>query len=554
MPLIRLTSLLAFPYNALNFTARTLRHPLANPTYTHLLSSLRDQNQLSLLGRIQRGIEKEGLRCEPNGRLSQTPHPQALGSALTHPSITTDYSEALLEFITPVFDNAKDTLQYMHNLHQYSYNNIDDELIWPASMPCIINGEKSIPIAQYGYSNLGQLKHAYRHGLWHRYGRTMQAIAGIHYNFSMPEKIWPLLYQEQNAAAASDEQLKDFISDQYFGLIRNFRRYSWLLSYLFGASPAVCSSFLEGREHQLETFKNHTLYLPHATSLRMSDLGYQNNAQAELVVCYNSLDNYVDTLSEAVSQPVAAYEGIGLQEEGGQYKQLNTSLLQIENEYYSDIRPKRIGNGDEKPLQALANHGVEYIEVRCTDINPFLTLGMDETHIHFLDLFLTHCLFSDSARIENEEFQAIKANQNAAVMRGRDPELKLNNLGQEVGLRQWANELIVSMTHLAKSMDEAVGNQQYSQALSKQMAKVENPELTPSAQYIAQMKEQDLEFAQLTLQLAQDRAQELRQPLGDTLNEEMQLQAQQSLMHQAEIEAGDQIDFSSFLKQYLKRD
>ena len=119
---------------------------MANPTYSNLLSSLRDQNQLSLLGRIQRGIEKEGLRCEPNGHLSQAPHPQALGSALTHPSITTDYSESLLEFITPVFDNAKDTLQFMHNLHQYTYQNMGDELIWPASMPCIINGLSLIHI------------------------------------------------------------------------------------------------------------------------------------------------------------------------------------------------------------------------------------------------------------------------------------------------------------------------------------------------------------------------------------------------------------------------
>jgi glutamate--cysteine ligase len=529
---------------------------LANPTYSNLLSSLRDQNQLSLLGRIQRGIEKEGLRCEPNGRLSQTPHPQALGSALTHPSITTDYSESLLEFITPVFDNAKDTLQFMHNLHQYTYQNMGEELIWPASMPCIINGEESIPIAQYGYSNLGQLKHAYRHGLWHRYGRTMQAIAGIHYNFSMPEEIWPLLLKEEQEhpdEQPSDVQLKDFISNKYFGLIRNFRRNSWLLSYLFGASPAVCGSFLEGQEHELETFKEHTLYLPYATSLRMSDLGYQNNAQAELIVCYNSLDNYVDTLSEAVTQPVPAYEEIGLQEEGGQYKQLNTSLLQIENEYYSDIRPKRIGNGDEKPLQALANHGVEYIEVRCTDINPFLTLGMDETHIHFLDLFLTHCLLLDSPKIDNIEFQAIKSNQHEAVMRGRDPDLKLNNQGVQIGLRQWADQFLAELTTLAASMDNAAGNTQYTDALAQQQAKVADPSLTPSAQYLAQMKEDDLEFAQLTLKLAAHRAAEFEQPLEPELNEEMQLQAQQSLMQQAEIEAGDQIDFPSFLNQFLSR-
>ena len=524
---------------------------MANPTYTNLLTSLREQNKLSLLGHIQRGIEKEGLRCRPNGHLSQTPHPQALGSALTHPSITTDYSESLLEFITPVFDNAKDTLNFMQNLHQYTYQNMGDELIWPASMPCILDGEKNIPIAQYGYSNTGQLKHAYRHGLWHRYGRTMQAIAGIHYNFSMPDAIWPLMYQQQHDAQATDSQLKDFISAKYFGLIRNFRRYSWLLSYLFGASPAVCGSFLAGKEHHLETFKEHTLYLPFATSLRMSDLGYQNNAQSELMVCYNTLENYVATLSKAISQPVDAYEKIGIQDEDGQYKQLNTNLLQIENEYYSDIRPKRIGNAGEKPLQALANHGVEYIEVRCTDINPFLTLGMDETHIHFLDVFLTHCLMIDSPDVDTAEFKAIKENQNATVMQGRDPELTLNNQGQEINLRQWANNLLESMNTLANTMDEATNTTQYTHALRQQCAKVKDASLTPSAQYLAKMKEDDLEFAELTLALAKQRAEELRQPLEPNLNEEMTQQSQQSLIQQAEIEAADTIDFTSFLKQYL---
>lgn len=361
------------------------------------------------------------------------------------------------------------------------------------------------------------------------------------------------MYKEEKQSDANDEQLKDFISTKYFGLIRNFRRNSWLLHYLFGASPAICGSFLEGQQHDLETFKEHTLYLPYATSLRMSDLGYQNNAQAELIVCYNTIENYVETLSQAITQPVDAYEDIGLQDENGQYKQLNTSLLQIENEYYSDIRPKRIGNGDEKPLQALANHGVEYIEVRCTDINPFLTLGMDETHIHFLDLFLTHCLFIDSPKINDEEYQAIKDNQHEAVMRGRDPELKLNNNGEMISLRQWGAELLSEMATLATSMDEAAGNKQYSNALAKQQAKIDDDSLTPSAQYLARMKAEDLEFAQLTLKLAEERATEFRQPLNETLNQEMQQQAQQSLMQQAEIEAGDQIDFPSFLEQYLKR-
>ena len=530
---------------------------MANPTssvsYLATLSSLREQNQISLLGQIQRGIEKEGLRCEPNGKLSQTEHPKALGSALTHPSITTDYSEALLEFITPVFGSASETLNYLQDLHQFSYQNIGEEFIWPASMPCIIDGEMSIPIAEYGSSNVGQLKHAYRHGLWHRYGRTMQAIAGIHYNFSMPEEIWPVLFKQQHQREHSAEELKDFISQRYFGLIRNFRRYSWVLFYLFGASPAVCKSFLDGRDHQLQDFKEHTLYLPYATSLRMSDLGYQNNAQAELTVCYNTLGSYVDTLSKAVTQPVTAYEEIGLQEASGQFKQLNTSLLQIENEYYSDVRPKRVSRNGEKPLEALANHGVEYVEVRCTDLNPFLPLGINESQIHFMDLFLTHCLLEDSPEITTPEYIAIKANQQATVMQGRDPQLTLHRDGESVSLRDWANELLESMQTLASDMNIAKGKTVYSDSLQQQLDKVADASLTPSAQYIARMEAEDKEFAELTRELAKEHKAAMDQPLDHATHQQLEQLAITSLQEQQQIEEKDDLAFEDYLSDYLKR-
>ncbi|MDK6792829.1 glutamate--cysteine ligase, partial [Escherichia coli] len=78
-------------------------------------------------------------------------------------------------------------------------------------------------------------------------------------------------------AEGSTENERDYQSAAYIALIRNFRRYSWLLMYLFGASPALDKGFLRGRAHQLEELDGDTLYLPYATSLRMSDLGYQSN-------------------------------------------------------------------------------------------------------------------------------------------------------------------------------------------------------------------------------------------------------------------------------------
>ena len=235
-----------------------------------------------------KGIEKESLRISKDGFIAQTPHPKALGSALTHPYITTDYSEALIELITPPFADIKDTLDYLHNIHQFVYEHLDNEILLGASMPCGIDGDESIPIAEYGSSNIGRMKHVYRHGLWHRYGRTMQSIAGIHFNYSVPEALWPVLHKEKN----SQLNLEQFTADAYFGLIRNFQRMGWLILYLFGASPAICKNFFNSRPalaRQFEEFDNGTLYHPYATSLRMSDIGYKSKNQASLKIDYNSI-------------------------------------------------------------------------------------------------------------------------------------------------------------------------------------------------------------------------------------------------------------------------
>lgn len=520
-------------------------------TYSHALSLFSDPAHLPLLNQLQRGLEKEGLRCSPQGVISQKAHPQGAGSALTHPFITTDYSEALLEFITPVFTSAHEAMAHLDIAHRFTYQQMDNELIWPSSMPCILQGEMSVPIAQYGSSNLGKLKHVYRHGLWHRYGRMMQTIAGIHYNFSLPEALWPLLQQQDPRGAEFSPQ--SYISARYFGLIRNFRRYSWLLMYLFGASPAVCASFLQGRDHKLDRLHEHTLYAPYATSLRMSDLGYQNNAQAELMVCHNTLARYVETLGKAVTKPVAAYDAIGVQDEQGHYKQLNTNLLQIENEYYSDIRPKRIARDGEKPLQALDKYGVEYIEVRCTDINPFMPLGIDVPQMMFMDVFLTWCLLQDSPDIDEDEFWRIKRNQHKTVMEGRRPGLQLEQGETEISLQQWGLQVLDDMAKLAGLMDTANGTTFHRDALNQQRLKLADSRLTPSARVLRELQEKGLEFAQLTLQQAEQHRKTLTTPLGRDVQQQWQQLAAQSLQEQRSLEDSDTLAFGDYLQAYLQR-
>ena len=206
------------------------------------------------------GVEKESLRLDARGVLAMTDHPLSLGSALTHSCITTDYSEALLEFITPPSSDIDQSLQLLTEIHQYLYQSIGDEKLWVCSMPCILRGEENIRIAKYGASNIGRMKTIYRLGLGHRYGRLMQTIAGIHYNYSVPTAFW-----ERWLQLDQPESLKDEITSRYFGLIRNFKRYGWLLLYLFGASPAVCKTFLEGQQHSLEQLDPQSFYAPFAT-------------------------------------------------------------------------------------------------------------------------------------------------------------------------------------------------------------------------------------------------------------------------------------------------
>lgn len=517
--------------------------------YQNALSLFSDPNTLALLNQLNRGIEKEGLRCSPKGIISQKLHPQALGSTLTHPYITTDYSEALLEFITPVFNNAHETLAHLDIAHRFTYQNLDDELIWPNSMPCIVQGEMSVPIAQFGSSNVGQLKHVYRHGLWHRYGRVMQCIAGIHYNFSIPDALWKALQEHEG----NEQPLQDYISSRYFDLVRNFRRHSWLLLYLFGASPAVCSSFLKDRKHDLDTLHKHTLYKPYATSLRMSDLGYQNNAQAEWYVCHNSLPSYTESLGKAIHQKVALYEHIGVQDEQGHYKQLNTNLLQIENEYYSDIRPKRIAKDGELPLQALEKYGVEYIEVRNTDLNPFMPLGIDVPQMAFMDVFLTWCLLTPSSEGTEKEDQQIKNNVHKTVFEGRRPGLILESSAGEISLQSWGLNVVNEMEELAKLMDSSSNSSFHLDALNQQKLKLADSSLTPSAQVLRKLEETGMEYGQFTLNQAKEHKQQLSEPLNVDVLKKWQKLAQLSLEQQRQIEESDTQSFADYLAAYLKR-
>lgn len=510
------------------------------------LSLFINSGQSALLTQLNRGIEKEGLRVDASGRIAQSDHPKALGAPLTHDEITTDYSEALLELVTPVFGSSERLLDHLGNLHRFCFAHMGEEELWNASMPSDIPGEEAIRIAEYGNSNSGKLKHVYRMGLKYRYGKMMQTIAGIHYNFSMSDEFWPVFQQLCN----SQETEQEFRSAAYFKQIRSMRRYSWLLLYLFGASPALCRSFLDGRDHGLEALDEDTLYLPYATSLRMSDLGYSNKAQAGLNICFNELDTYVNSLTEAIHTPHPDYEKIGVKV-NGEYRQLNPNILQIENEYYSDVRPKRVIRSGEHPVHALKERGVQYIEVRNTDINPLLPVGIDLQQSRFMDAFLVTCLLSQDKALNPEDCRCISTNTNLIATRGREPGLKLRCIEGDKGVAERGREILDLISQTAEVMDTSCGDNRYSQAVKAQYAKLDNAELTPSAQVIAALKESGKSYQQWTLEQSRKHRSTLMQtPLDDALMNELNTRASASLELQREMEAADQLDFDTFLANY----
>ena len=493
----------------------------------------KDLSPARLLG-MSCGIEKESLRAQPSGALALTPHPAALGSALTHPSITTDFSESQVELVTGVHKSVQAAIDELTQIHQFTYRSmqaVGDEMLWVSSMPCGLPTDETIPVARFGSSNVGRAKSVYRLGLSHRYGRRMQTISGIHYNWSLP----------------------GVTSEQYFAQIRNFRREAFLLLYLFGASPAVCSSFVAGRQHELQQLSANTMYMPYGTSLRMGRLGYQSDAQASLAVSYNSLEGYAVSLQDALTRPYAAYEKVGIQNPGGDYNQLGVTLLQIENEFYGTVRPKRVIHQGERPLHALRERGVEYIEVRLMDLDPFEPVGITAQTMRFLDVFLLHCLTSASPPDSQEEIAALARNQHRTAARGREPGLLLERDGKEVTLTDWGTDIVAQCVPIAAALDAAHGCTDYSAALAAATVGLNDANTLPSARVLAAMaKDHDnsfVKFVRAQSEKTKDYLQAL--PFSSEQQAHFTQLSQQSMADQKKIEALDSMPFEMYREQYV---
>ncbi|MDA9557841.1 glutamate--cysteine ligase [Vibrio sp.] len=504
--------------------------------------------QTDVLNQLCRGVERETLRYQPGRYLSSTAHPKSLGSALTHDYITTDFSESQLEFITPVSQDIDTLLSQLKDIHYFTQSKLGDEQMWPLSMPCYVGDENNINLANYGSSNTAKMKTLYRKGLNLRYGSLMQIISGVHFNFSFPDSFWDALFGQQTI-----EERQVAKSDAYFGVIRNYYRFGWLIPYFFGASPALNSSFIQNRETNLPFEKvGHSLYLPESTSLRMSDLGYTNTEQSSLKIGFNSVEEYLEGLNKAIRTPSKKFAELALSEQGEQ-QQLNTNVLQIENELYAPIRPKRVAKSGEKPSEALERGGVEYIEVRAMDVNPFSPIGIDEDQIRFLDLFLTWCALTDSAPMSYEEQSCWSKNWEKVIIEGRKPglELQIGCNGHKLTLQEWAKEVFSDLGVIAKAMDGDTKDAKYQSTYHKLTQWIDNPDMTFSARLLDITKKHG-GICGLGNALIEQHQAELKQHQYQAYTQsELEAEVKRSLEAQSQAERTDEVPFNVFLSEYF---
>jgi len=496
------------------------------------------------------GVEKECLRVASDGTLSTLDHPHALGSALTHSSITTDFSESLLEMVTPPYADLADTLQHLADVQNFVYSKLPDgELLWATSMPCGLRLDCDVPIGRYGTSNIGHMKQVYRRGLGLRYGRKMQAIAGVHYNYSYPDSFWDILREVEGDKSSNT----DFVSSQYFALARNVLRFGWLIPYLFGASPAVCGSFF-GNKQAPEYMKKHavnTFYEPYATSLRMGDIGYQNNRDESSTVSasYNSVNEYVEFLKTSISTPSTKYENLGLLDADGEFQQLNTNLLQIENEHYSSIRPKQITERLEMPALAMQRRGVRYVELRSLDVSAYDPLGINDEQLRFLESFMLFCMLCESPPMDAEEQLQNKRNLVAVAHRGRDPDLMLERGAEKVSLNQWGSEILDMVGELCDLLDVDGQPKVYCNSLTQQLNKLHKPSETPSGMMLQELFDNEEDFFTLGLRKSREH-QDQAVALSAAKQKELEQSVADSHQKQSQIEASDTKSFEEFLSDY----
>ena len=491
------------------------------------------------------GFEREGLRIG-NSFISKKSHPKSLGSALCNKYITTDFSEAQLELVTPPFEDKEDAMQFLDGIHHFISHKIEDEIIWPFSMPLYIGSDKNISIASYGKSNLAKFKEIYRRGLSERYGRLMQAISGVHYNFSVPESIW-----ENDLFVKKNIDPKEVRSEAYFNMLRNVYRLNWLVFYLFGASPTITKDFLTEDYRSFKKLDMETLYLPYATSLRMSDFGYQNARRRKIEVSFNSMVEYIFDLNRATNTINDEFRHIKINY-SNRKTQINENILQIDDEYYAIARAKSKIISDQRTTSKLTQGGVDFIEFRSLDIDPFSRIGINLETTLFLEVLLTHCFIEQGQPFSSQDIGEINHNDLLVSNAGRKPKLELTRDGKKISLNAWGNQILENLYPIAEILDCKGRN--YSLAVENAKEKINNPSETSSAKILELLSSNNNSFLELGMKIGRENKDYYlkRKQSSNYLWNLLDKEAKESFLEQQALEKNDNMSFDSYIENYFK--
>ena len=511
-----------------------------NCSENEILSLIRESDFSSKVG-----FEREGLRVG-NSLLSKKPHPESLGSALCNKFITTDFSEAQLELVTPPHEDKKDAMQFLDDIHHFTAHKIKDEIIWPFSMPLDIGSDEDIPIASYGKSNLARFKEIYRNGLSERYGKMMQAISGVHYNYSVPDAIW-----ENELFKNIDIDPKETRSAAYFNMMRNVYRMNWLVFYLFGASPVITKNFLTQDSEPFKKLDKKTLYLPYATSLRMSNFGYQNTRRKKLEVSINSMTEYVSDLREATNTTHSEFAKIQKKNTNFQ-AQINENILQIDDEYYAVARAKSKIISDQRTTSKLNQGGVDFIELRSLDLNPFSRIGIDEETTFFLETLLAYCFIKQGQHFTDDEIKNINYNDALVATQGREPRLDLLKDGETISLKDWGNHIIDNLLPIAAVLDS--NKNEYTEVVDQMREKINDANQTLSGRLLDTISNNNMSFIELGESIGKaNKMHYLNLNQSDNPNWNLlEKEAIDSHNQQKRLENKDGESFESFVENYFK--
>ncbi|EMF0279254.1 bifunctional glutamate--cysteine ligase GshA/glutathione synthetase GshB [Enterococcus faecium] len=344
------------------------------------------------------GIEREGQRVDLAGNLAKTDHPAIFGDRSYHPYIQTDFSETQTEMITPVTDSIPELFQYLAAVYDVTARSIPkEEMIWPLSMPPALP-EKDEEIIIAKLKNFEDV--LYRRYLAKEYGKRKQMVSGIHFNFEFGDELLRTLFSHQEEF----QDFSEFKTELYLKTARNFMRYRWMITYLFGASPMSEKNYFLDESHPQEPVR----------SIRNSALGYTNHPNVK--VSYASMKQYLADIERMI-------------EEG---------KLSEEKEFYT---PLRFRGG--KKVADLATTGVRYIELRNIDLNPYARLGINPEQVRFLQLFLMYMLWTEEKEDCDQWVAEGTTRNNKVALEQPSDQTEFHQEGREIleGMKQMLVEL-----------------------------------------------------------------------------------------------------------------